>query len=363
MGSQTGLTMGQAGNFYGTTHWGGSGGYGTVFKLKHTSSGWVLVTLYSFTGGDDGGEPEASLTISPDGSLYGTTVSGGASCGSSPCGVVFRLQPPANALSTNWTETVIHRFTGSPDGWSPGYGKLIFDSAGNLYGTTANGGTNEGGTLYELTPSASRSNWTESILFNFGDNESWTGGNYGVVADSAGNLYGSAVGGGEWDDGSIYELSRSAAGWTLQNLYSFYAPVWSPQGGVILDPSGNLYGTTFFSNDGCCGNPQGGLVFSMTFSGHWYIDHLHDFGSAPHGPTYSLLRDGSGNLYGSDSVIQTLFELTYPSWSYTVLHTFSGGNDGGWPYGELISDAHGNLWGTTDGGGVYGYGVIWEVTF
>ena len=218
--------------------------------------------------------------------------------------------------------------------------------------------------FYQLTPSPSRGDWTENILFGFGgagEDGSAGGGIYGVVADSAGNFYGSAVAGGEFDDGSIYELSPSSQGWTLQNLYTFYNGFYYPEGGVILDPSGMyLYGTTFFSNDGCCGHPQGGSVFSMTLSYPWYINYLHDFGSAPHGPTYSLLRDASGNLYGTE--IETLFELTYPSWSYTVLHNFSGGNDGIYPYGELISDADGNIWGTTAGGGAYGYGIVWEIT-
>src|SRR5271169_6626419 len=136
-----GLTMDQAGNFYGTTLAGGAG-YGTVFKLTHSGSNWVLSTVYAFQGGNDGGYPTARVVFGPDHVLYGTTSGDGDNGGQ---GTVFNLRPPSHpcrSINCPWTETVLYRFTGTDDGGYPGYGDLTFDAAGNIYGTTMDGGAN-----------------------------------------------------------------------------------------------------------------------------------------------------------------------------------------------------------------------------
>ena len=144
-----GLTMDQAGNLYGTTFGLGSG-YGTVFRLKRTAGGWIFNPLYSFTGGSDGAGPEARLVFGPDGSLYGTTTfGGGGSCTGvfDGCGTIFRLRPsatPCKSVLCPWTETVLYRFSGGSDGLYPMYGALVFDKAGNMYGTTYAGGVHAG---------------------------------------------------------------------------------------------------------------------------------------------------------------------------------------------------------------------------
>ena len=230
-----GLTMDRAGNLYGTAQAGGGGnlrssgcggsGCGTVFKLVPRGSGWVFTTLYSFQGGSDGAVPTARVIFGPDGSLYGTTSVGGAGYGT-----VFKLQPPLVACKSAlcpWTETVLYRFTGGSDGANPGGGDLIFDKAGNLYGTAQYGGYEGGscsetggcGVVFELTPSSS--GWIYSVIHRF---TGGADGGYpysGVISDNAGNLYGTAGGGGSSGGGTVYELIPSGSGWQEKTLCSF----------------------------------------------------------------------------------------------------------------------------------------------
>ena len=173
-----------AGNLYGTTSTGGAG-YGTVFKLSRSGSGWILSTLYTFRGGSDGANPQARVVFGPDGALYGTTTYGGAGLGT-----VFRLRPPASvcrSVQCPWNETVLYRFAGGNDGAGPAYGDLAFDSAGNIYGTTAAGGMGCGpyggcGVVFKLTQSGGA--WTETVLFAFEHGNGQTPYS-GVVFDSA----------------------------------------------------------------------------------------------------------------------------------------------------------------------------------
>lgn len=364
-----GLTMDRAGNLYGTT--GGNGVYdnGTVFKLKHTGSGWLFTPLYSFAGGDDGNNPEARVVFGPNGTLYGTTVQGGGNgCGGDGCGTVFNLRPPARACTTAlcpWTETVIHRFAGS-DGAGP-YGDLVFDTAGNLYGTTAGGGAYGLGAVFELTPTAG--GWTESVLYSF------TGGNdgyypySGVVFDQSGNLYGTAYSGGLYDYGTVFQLMPSGSAWTENTLYAFQdeSDGAHPVGGLIFDKSGNLYGTAVFGGSGGVGT-----VFALAPSnGNWAFTVLYAL-SGPlngHGSDASLTMDAASNLYGTtaaDGEYQygSVFKLTPSggSWTYTDLHNFTGQSDGGFPIGGVVLDASGDLYGTTEAGGAYNHGVVWEIT-
>ena len=293
-----GLTMAGAGNFYGATAYGGSADGGTVFKLRQAGSGWVLSTLYNFQGGYDGAEPDAPPTIGPDGSLYGTTYEGGSGCGIG-CGTVYKLTPPANSCksaSCPWTKTVLHFFQSSSgaDGAFPGYGKLIFDQAGNLYGATSAGGTNGFGTVFELTPS--NGSWTETILYSFSTYEDGFLPYSGVIFDSVGNLYGTTQNGGAYSHGNVYELSPTGSGWTKSTLWSFDGSVnqgAGATGGVVMDAQGNLYGRTI--SDG----PQyGGTAYQLSPSnGQWNYTLLAGLPPADYGPLDAPTLDAAGNVY------------------------------------------------------------------
>jgi uncharacterized repeat protein (TIGR03803 family) len=209
----TGLTMDRAGNLYGTTYYGGSAGFGTVFKLTYRNSNWIFALLYSFRGGDDGALPEGRVAIGPDGSLYGTTTQGGSTiaCYGECCGTVYNLRPPASVCRAEpclWSETVLHRFAdiGSGDGVGP-MGNSVFDQAGNLYGVTAGGGATGNGAVYEMTRSTG---WAESVIFSF----ETSGGafpNGGVIFDRVGNLYGTTDQGGAYSYGTVYQLTHSGS--------------------------------------------------------------------------------------------------------------------------------------------------------
>ena len=230
-----GLTMDKAGNFYGTTFSGGGKALGAIYRLKRSGSRWVADGLYSFLGGaSDGAQPLARVIFGPDGSLYGTTSLGGPGqfC-SLGCGIVYQLRPPATfcrSVTCPWTETILHFFGAYPDGFFP-TGELIFDEAGNLYGTTDLGGV-EAGIVYELTPSGN--DWTESILHSFSGQ-----GGYepygGLISDNAGNLYGTTQDGGLNYAGTVFRLTYSGSGWTesLPHIFQL-ADGGYPTAGLVL---------------------------------------------------------------------------------------------------------------------------------
>lgn len=325
-------------------------GSGTVFRLKRSGPNWIYTTLYIFTGGADGAHPYGRVAIAHDGTLYGTTTGGG-----SGNGTFYRLRPPAvppRSALAQWNETVLHRFTGS-DGASP-QGDLTFDQSGNIYGTTTNGGNAGGGAIYELAFSAG--NWTETVLYSAQGYRTPSG---GVVFDGSGNLYGVFEQGGSLGDGAVYELSPTGSGWTEQILYGPGGEEWNPLGGLIMDPSGNLYGTS---------PDLGGSVFELTHANDWTFNELHDFGGSE-GPVDKLVMDSAGNLYGTtcgdgDFGSGDVFELVLSNgtWNARWLHSFTGGNDGSCPMSNVVFDANGNLYGTTLLGGTYGAGVVFEVT-
>ena len=364
-----GLTMDRAGNLYGTANSGGAG-YGTVYQLKHKGSNWLFAPLYSFAGltGSDGAGPESRVIFGPNGTLYGTTVLGGFGSGT-----VYNLRPQAKAcpnIICPWTETVLYRFVTGADGYLPVFGDLIFDQAGNIYGTTYQGNPYEAGTVYELTPSGG--GWTESILYSF------TGSDglfpyHGVISDGAGSLYGTTERGGAYFGGSnpgygtVFRLTPSGSGWKESVLYSFQngSDGEYPDAGLIFDPSGNLYGAT---DNG--GQDGGGTVFKLSpSSGGWTFTLLYSFtGDFDCGPYGTLVMDGAGSLYGTTlcdgaNHAGSVFKLTPSgnSWTYTSLHDFTGGSDGENPYCNVVFDANGNLYGTASAGGLQGYGVVWEI--
>ncbi len=369
--SQVGLTLDRAGRLYGTTRYGGSsGGFGAgeVFQMTRQGSGWVLRPIYDFTGGYDGRSPYSRVIFGPDGNLYGTTTFGGLY----DAGVVFKLQPPISACKTAncpWRETVLYSFTGQSDGGVP-EGDLVFDQAGNIYGTTFAGGEgncvplfNGCGAVYQLTPS--QGSWNLNVIHTFTGLADGGGPTGGVILDQAGNLYGATYVGGSSSLGVVFEFTLDESGWTENILHNFAggSDGANPQGGLIFDPSGSLYGVTVFG-----GSLTYGIAFELqATNGGFSYRILYTFGPEAESPVAALTLDSAGNLYGTANGGGTggagaLFELT-PSggrWIYTSLHDFSYGT-GGYPEGNVI-DAHGNLYSTTPYGGSGNDGVVFEIT-
>ena len=384
-----GLTMDHAGSLYGVAAGGGNGscefygtpGCGTAFKLAFKNGGWVMMPLYSFRGGSDGAFGVAAMTFGPNGSLYGTTAGGGqGSCAfyvSTGCGTVFNLTPTASfprTPLTPWLETVLYRFTGGGDGGNPVLGNLIFDQAGNMYGTTNYGGASGNGAVYKL--SRSGGGWTESVIYSFAGGNDGAFPFAGLLFDSAGNLYGTTVNGGGTGCtngcGTIYELSPSGSGWTENVLYRFQGgnDGFYADGGLIFDQAGNLYGGTYNGGSG-----GGGTVYELSPSGGgWTLNVLYSFVGTRWGLADRLTFDAAGNLYGTTQYggangDGNVFKLTNSggNWSYTDLHDFTYGIDGGVPVDTPVFDASGNLYGTAFGGGTnacgegFGCGVIWKI--
>lgn len=307
----TGMIFDSKGNLYGTTLAGGSNGLGTVFELSPGTGGnWTEKVLYSFGASlSDGKSPEGGLIFDSNGNLYGTTNIGGASDSTfgGGYGTVYEMSPGTGGT---WTEQVIYNFSylSQNDGYFPA-SSLVFDTNGNLYGTTADGGSAQdlqgGGTVFELSPTGG-SGWAEKVLYNFGGGspQGYTI-DGGVVLDATGHLYGTAHSGGNGFglDGTLFELSPGTGGtWTFQVLHSFGAYETdgiNPQAGLVFDTTGNLYGTTY------AGGANGyGTVFEMSpqTGGGWIESVVHSFNlSSTDGadPSASLILDASGNLYGT----------------------------------------------------------------
>jgi uncharacterized repeat protein (TIGR03803 family) len=323
------LISDDAGNLYGTTARGGtSDGYygnGTVFKLSPASGHWRETILYKFSGGSDGKYPSSGLVRDSAGNLYGTASQGGSSsCG---CGVVFKVDGSG-------TETVLYSFTAT-DGEYPS-GGLIFDAHGDLFGTTTNGGAYGNGAVFELIPN-SDGTWTEKVLYSFtgssGDGETPEG---GVIMDNAGNLYGTTeYGGNNPNDGIVFELKHSGSSWTESVIYSFTggSDGGRPFAGLTIH-DGNLYGTTL------SGGSAAGVVFELqSGSTGWTETVIYAFKGHPDGanPEAGVIFDKSGNLYGTTTYggwrycqidgCGTIFKLTPKSgggWQETVLYHFNG---------------------------------------
>src|ERR1035438_6034230 len=249
--------------------------------------------LYSFTGGTDGASPSSTMVRDATGNLYGTADLGG-SClfftTQSQCGVLFKLDPTG-------TETAFHTFTAT-DGSEP-LGGVILDSAGNLYGTTLSAGTTPQGygwgTVYKLAPAG-----TETVLYTFNEFISGNGANpyAGLVQDKAGNLYGTTSGGGNFCCGTVYKIDATGAESVLDS-FSGGTDGSSPAAGLTLDEEGNLYGTTLSGgNLAACGGSGCGVVFKVSPAGQEFV--LHNFtGADGANPLGGLVRDSSGNLYGT----------------------------------------------------------------
>jgi uncharacterized repeat protein (TIGR03803 family) len=336
---------------------------------------WAASTykiLHAFRKSSGGQGPVGNLVSDAAGNLYGTTYGGGLLCS---CGVVFKL---AHNSDGSWTEHVLHRFTGGADGNSP-TSELILDAAGNLYGTTNYGGLFGRGVVFKLAPNPGGT-WTEQVLYSFMGGTDGSIGSAGMIFDAAGNLYGTNYYGGSssCDCGVIFKLAPNPDGtWTEHVLYRFAGGMTdgaNPRAGVILDAAGNLYGTTEFGGLGWSGGSGGwGTVFELMPNpdGTWTEHVLYRFTGGIDGATPfagGVISDAAGNLYGTtrgggSGGSGAVFELTPSSggWNESVLHSFTGGADGSGAAGWLVLDAAGNLYGTAVGGGV-GYGVVFELT-
>ncbi len=363
-------TLDRAGNLYGPTYSGtGAAANGTIFKFSHRGSGWVLSSLYDFQGGSDGAGPRAGLTLDQSGAIYGSTeLGGGGNCTPSGCGTVFKLRPPASfchSVSCSWEKTLLYAFDNRADGAQPD-SPVIFDHAGNIYGTTGSGGGGLG-VAYQLTPSGG--SWTENIMQIFTNDPNGAYPN-GLISDSSGNFYGTTEEDGPYGFGTVFELSPSAAGWTLTNLYAFHGTEDGgfPIGRLVFDQSGNLYGTTFFGGPG----DDSGTVFELSpqGGGSWTYNVLAAF-QGEYSQPGTLVFDAAGNLYGVTYAAGTagsVFKVTRSgsSWTLTTLYYFTGGSDGGGPIDTVAIDSNGNLYGVAyyGGGGycTYGCGTIWEIT-
>jgi len=359
------LVQDRAGSFYGTTEDGGPYS-GVLFRLRRAGAGWTAAPLVYFGPLSFGIQPlnYGGLTFGRDGALYGTAFYGGLEdCGQNDnayCGVVFRARPTATACTTAlcaWDYTLMYAFTNiaNPEG------SVVFDAAGNLYGTTESGG------IYEISPSGG--GWTESTIYQLNGNTS-----AGMVFDSAGNLYGVwSQGTGGQTNGGVFELSPSASGWTETVLYSFTggSDGSTPLGGLVFDSAGNLYGST--SNGGARG---GGTIFELSPSGsQWTFNLLCSLsGSNMSGPQSALTMDSQGNLYGTTyrggmHGGGSVFKATRTGTNFVCsdLYAFQQGSGGVFPVAGVTLDSQGNLYGTTSNGGNYnacgiGCGVAWKIT-
>lgn len=300
-----GVTIDAKGNLYGTTAAGGTGGTcvgdgcGTVFMLTRSGKSWTYSILYSFQGGKDGWDPGGGVIFDPQGNLYGTTSDGGSArgCHGQGCGTVYQL---STLKGGQWKETVIHKFTDGKDGSRGSLGLLLIDNAGNLYGVAELGGAHQAGTVFKLTP-ASGGKWTISTIDAF-KGMPHPGFPYGgLISDPTGNLYGTTNFGGKNGDGSVFRLTNSNGKWKESLLYSFKNGKDGsfPTSTLVFDANGNLYGTTSSGGD----SNGDGVVFKLTPISHgkWKESTAYRFNNTPDGanPNYGLVLDKTGNLYGT----------------------------------------------------------------
>jgi uncharacterized repeat protein (TIGR03803 family) len=357
-----GLIRDAEGNLYGTTCCDGAHGAGTVFMLDTSGNETVL---YSFTGAEDGDQPYASLIRDAKGNLYGTTYWGGVSTkcnGGNGCGVVFKLDKSGK-------ETVLHSFTGNGgDGANP-YDGLVLDAKGNLYGTTEFGGGSSAcsggcGVVFGVNTAGK-----ETVLHRFSGGTDGAGPLAGLVLDAEGNLYGTAQYGGALGAGNVFMVDKARKETVL---YSFSGGTDGGQpllGYLVRDARGNLYGTTTFG-----GTNGQGTVFKVDSAHGETVLHSFSGGTDGSYPYAGLVRDAKGNLYGTTnqggaSGYGTVFMLDKAG-DETLLHTFTGtGGDGAYPYDDLVRSTNGNLYGTTFSGGANanacfedGCGIVFMLT-
>lgn len=363
-----GVTFDEFGNLYGTTIEGGTDGLGAVFELSpQLGGGWSEQVLYSFGGTNGNGFLSNGVILDSSGNLYGIASFGG----SHGYGLVYEL---ARAANGTWNQHILHNFNNNGDGRNP-FGNLVFDASGNLYGSTVGGGTYGGGTVFELERKNGGS-WAEKILHSFNFNgKDGTLPAASLIFDSAGNLYGTASNGGLRSSGAVFELIHEAAGsWKEKILYAFHRNTTDgrePSSSLVFDASGNLYSTT---REG--GVDGFGTVFELIpqANGGWSESVIHSFdqnGTDGATPLGGLIFDDAGNIYGTTLLGGpynggTVYELTNSSagWTESILFSLSDSNgQPAFPGAGLVFGADGNLYGTTTGGGIYSSeGTVFALT-
>jgi uncharacterized repeat protein (TIGR03803 family) len=370
-GPTGGLAFDAGGNLYGTTSGGGAAD-ATIFRLSPSSDGrWTYSLLYTLTI-SQGSAVEPSLTLDSARNLYGTSMNGGAY----DFGTVFKLSPEQTTTEA-WTLTVLHSFDPFVNDGSGPWDKVILDKAGNVYGTTRDGGADgaAGGVVFELTP-GSHGDWNEEILYGFPANRDGCCSRAELIFDGAGNLYGTAAGDGgpPCYCGVVFELRHAPTAWNETVLHRFQGPDGSkPITGLVFDAKNNLYGTT--QEGGANGE---GTVFKLTptAGGRWKHTILYDFPQFQNGggPVSTLAFDKAGNLYGTAAggietcsggcgVVYKLAPGSNGKWTYSVLHRFTDKKDGAEPNGAVVFDKTGkHLYGTAIFGGSYNQGVVYEIT-
>ncbi|HEY2444645.1 MAG TPA: choice-of-anchor tandem repeat GloVer-containing protein [Rhizomicrobium sp.] len=358
------LVLDGKGDLYGTTvSLSNCCNSGAVFEL---APGGNESVLYSFPNGSGGSEPTA-LVMDKAGNLWGTTIAGGISGG-----VIFKI------LTSKDKEKLIHTFEGSPDDGCAPEGAMVVDNSGDFFGTTFGCGKHGFGTVFELMP-----NGTESPLYSFRGGRDGLYPVAGLIIDSQGNLYGTTQYGGVIGPcsdgfGGCGTIFRLAPDGTKTELYKFKGPPgdgYRPAGNVIMDASGNLYGTTSWGGRAGCFADEGcGLVFELSSNRTETVLHFFN-GEKRDGsnPSAGLIADSAGNLYGTTEFggssnncngangCGTVFEMA-PDGTETILHKFKEATDGANPMGGLVADSSGNLYGTATYGGAFGYGTVFEIT-
>ncbi|MGH6890427.1 MAG: choice-of-anchor tandem repeat GloVer-containing protein [Rhizomicrobium sp.] len=347
------LVLDGVGNIYGTTV-GNPCNYGTVFEIPAKGT---ETTLYNFRSGTNGELPD-SLAMDSNGNLYGTTIAGG----NAGCGVIFEI-------TTNGREKTAHEFAGGPNDACVAEGAPLVDGNGNLYGTSSGGGKASEGAVYKFVKDS-----RITLLYSFRLGPKGHNSISGVIMDGAGNLYGTTVGGGPKKSmGTVFELTPSGSEAVLYGFKGSPDDGAASTGGLLMDKSGDLFGTTYEGGrPGCAGDAGCGVVFELAPGGTETVLH---FFTGNHGdganPFQGVIADSSGNLYGTTEYGGrarcqgacgggTVFKLA-PDRTETILHSFRT-KDGINPRAGLIADAAGNLYGTTQFGGAYGYGTVFEIT-
>lgn len=354
-----GLIEDAKGNLYGTTFMGGgySTGNGTVFKLAPDGT---YTMLHAFEGGfyGDGDYPDAPLVRDSSGNLYGTTEAGGidGGCNMNGCGTIFEIAPDG-------TETVLYIFQGSDDGASP-MAALLPDGKGGFYGTAGSGGANRLGTVFQLSSAG-----TLTTLHAFAGGSDGDFPDAGLIADKSGTMYGTTNrGGGACADpgcGTVFKITPDG---TESVLYAFTggSDGANPAAGLVRDKKGNLYGTTEFGGaTGGCGGSGCGTVFELAAGGRFSVLYTLTGASDGGQPAADMISDARGNLYGTTLFwgadgYGVVFRLA-PDGKEKVLHAFTNGDDGADPWCRLLAVGKDKLIGSTEGGGVNDNGTIFKL--
>ena len=338
-----GLIIDTAGNLYGTTSSGASFLSGSVFKV----SPWGKVTtLHAFDGFGEGGQPRADLIQDPQGNLYGTASVGGANF----YGTIFKLDNSGKF-------SMLHAFAAKPtDVVVPAAG-LALDASGNLYGTAVTGGGHAQGGVFRFGIKG----W-QKVLYSFQLSPDGSAPYGQLLRDSHGNLFGTTIGGGTANCGTVFKLDRTGAETVVFNFPCATAGQ-SPMAGLIQDSAGNLYGTTY-GTTGIYAPFYYGTIFKIDTNGVESVLYSFTGGADGGNPVGKLLMDPNGNLYGTtfaggDSNDGVVFKVDGTG-QYTVLHSFSGA-DGAGPQSTLVSGANGTLYGTTTSGGAYNQGTVFKI--